>query len=195
MARARSIDKYPVAAFAAMFEMARRAADSNKTYRLMCETRKQAESRRFEFYAFIRALTKSSEIAHQQMAKDYRSFKLTLMKTGEGDTTYLEFQAWDRTALALDIMAQVQAFEKAEGLTTDEVHVVPSNEPLPPRNTMHKPGEIQPGEGGYTAHAAIQNFMAAGREASPPTQPPETTEPSNGGDAQTETLKKLGYLK
>src|SRR3990172_5600566 len=116
MARTRHLDKYPISAYAELFTLARDTATAGKIYRLLCSDYKQAISRRFEFYAFIRALSKSSELVDQNMAKEFRGFKLTLLKTGEGDKTYIEFQAWDRTAIALDIMEQVRAFRIEEGL-------------------------------------------------------------------------------
>ena len=119
MARARSIDKYPIAAYAELFTLARQAADSGKTYRLLCETKKDAMTRRFEFYSFIRALSKSAEPAAENMAKEFRGFKLTLMPTGDGDKTYIQFEAWDRTALAQDIMAQIAAFRAETGILPD----------------------------------------------------------------------------
>lgn len=119
MARIRSIDKYPIAAYVELFTLARQAADMGKTYRLLCDTQKQAMTRRFEFYSFIRALSKSPEQSCINMAKEFRGFKLTLSPTGDDDKTFLQFEAWDRTAFALDIMAQVAAFRAESGILPD----------------------------------------------------------------------------
>ncbi|MHB0978436.1 MAG: hypothetical protein ACYC1K_03505 [Minisyncoccota bacterium] len=108
MARVKNINRYPLAAYSQLFEEAREWANRNQVFGITCSTYKEAEARRFELYAFIRALLKSQEPEHIARAKEYQGFKLVLFKTGINDQTSLQFQSYDNTGFAIDIMKQVQ---------------------------------------------------------------------------------------
>jgi hypothetical protein len=139
MARTRNIDKYPLEAYIAMFTAARAFANTGKIYPLSCANRKEAIRRRFEFYTFLRALNKSPEAAHQHMAQEFRGFKLTLLSTGKGEETLIQFEAWDKTALALDIMAQVKTALEAAGLNESAPAETGAQAPVPLRDSSTHP--------------------------------------------------------
>lgn len=130
MARVKNINRYPLAAYAQLFEEARELANKNQIFGITCLTYKEAESRRFELYGFMRALRKSTEPSHIERLNEFQSFKLTLLKTGNGDETILQFQAYDNTKFALDIMKQVQISRERRQETLDDTG---APAPVPPQ--------------------------------------------------------------
>lgn len=133
MARVKNINRYPLAAYAQLFEEARELANKNQIFGITCLTYKEAESRRFELYGFMRALRKSTEPSHIERLNEFQSFKLTLLKTGNGDETILQFQAYDNTKFALDIMKQVQISREKRQETSNDTG---AQAPAPP---LHLP--------------------------------------------------------
>ena len=174
--RARKLARYPLEEYAKLFDVARdRQSTGENPLTLSFPERRTAEHLRFELYGFIIALEKSPDLAHKMLADSAKGFKLTLVQLTEDKTgaTALQFIAYNKTGLMLDIMAQVA--EQTQFATPE----------LSPTHATRLREERQILQD-TALNAPLQPNGA---------KPAGIVGPTDAGFHQQEMLKKLGFLK